>query len=157
MAKTLESTSGRRAQLSSLRGQTTVIFYESRGHENANETLKLACGRLVDAGTPGLQVLGVANLNGLRFVRGVVRPTVKAIARRYDTEIWMDFDGVLLNAELGLADQDANVLVLDPEGRVAFCAQGALDETRTEIFSEALAASLGVDPRGEDRPAAAVG
>lgn len=139
-AQELESTGGRRARVEALRGRAVVVFYESRGHTDVNEPLKQLCGRLTTEAGDRLEVLGVANLRGLSFgaVRRLVTAAVKAVAARYGAELWMDFEGALLQAPYRLRDDAANVLVLAPDGRELFRAHGPVTGERRARFVEAL-------------------
>ena len=152
MTTQLQSTLGRRVDPSRSDGRVRVFFYEARGHTEDNEALKQACGALIERGTFGgrLEVLGVADLHGLGFVRKMVAAAVKAMADRYGTELFMDFDGALRADRFGLRGGGAEVCVVGPEGDVCFCARGRLDETDVERFYAALGAVL----EGRDRQAA---
>ncbi|MGF1469537.1 MAG: hypothetical protein ACFCGT_25730 [Sandaracinaceae bacterium] len=143
MTACLESTSGARSPLTAFRGRAAIVFYESRGHDRDNEALKLWCAGLVDEGRIDAQVVGVANLRGLGCVRRMVRPAVRAIAARYGTELWMDFDGALAEPPYGLTEAGAHVLLLDPDGQVCFRASGRLADEQVGAFLRALGATVG--------------
>jgi hypothetical protein len=142
----LETTRGGSVRLRDLRGQVAVLFYEARGHTEANEALKQACGRLVESGDlrGRLEVLGVADLEGLGFgpVKSVVRRAVRAAAERYGTELLLDFDGGLKKAPWTLPGGGAHVAIVGADGEVAYRASGPLDGAEVERFFDALSSAL---------------
>jgi hypothetical protein len=154
MHTAFESTRGQRACLDDFRGRPTVIFYEHRGTERDNEALKYALrDRARDAGW-SIHLVGFACLKGYpSYVRPIIRPAVRAIAEAFGWELWLDFEGALLDGPFAFDPRRANVAVLDAEGRVRFQAAGALDGgQRDEVV--ALVTSL-MDPESLASPAAA--
>jgi len=141
---TIQSTQGRSLDLEALRGKTVVVFYEERDHVDDNAHLKESCGLLLESGSMGdrFEVLGVADVQGLSFVRGIVRTAVKTIAARYNTELWLDFEGALHEAPWDLGGRGSAVMVVDPDGEIVFRGKGALDPYDLDEFFAALGASL---------------
>jgi len=142
--QTVQSTQGRSLDFGALRGKAVVVFYEERDHVDDNVHLKESCGLLLEGGSMGdrFEVLGVADVAGLSFVRGIVRTAVKAVAARYGTELWLDFEGALREQPWDLGGAGSAVMVLDPTGRIVFRRKGALDPYDLDAFFEALGAAL---------------
>ncbi|MCA9609541.1 MAG: hypothetical protein KC619_28275 [Myxococcales bacterium] len=142
--ETIQSTHGRSLDLESLRGRTVVVFYESRDHVDDNLLLKESCGLLSEGAAMRnrLEVLGVADVEGLGFVRPVVTAAVRQVARRYGAEIWMDFDGVLKRAPFAFGRRGSTVAILDPSGALVFREDGPLDADALDAFFTALGGSL---------------
>lgn len=138
--QTIQSTQGRSLDLDALRGKTVVVFYEERDHVDDNVHLKESCGLLLESGSMAdrLEVLGVADVAGLSFVRPIVRAAVKVVAARYATELWLDFEGALREAPWSLGGKGSAVMVLDAEGQIVFRRKGALDAVDLEDFFGAL-------------------
>lgn len=152
--ETIQSTHGRQLDLDALRGRTVVVFYESRDHLEDNLHLKESCGLLSEGAglRDRLVVLGVADVEGLSFVRPIVTAAVRKIAARYGAEIWMDFEGALKRAPHGFGRAGSTVAIFDPTGALTFREDGPLDATALEQFFDALGASL---DRGAARAIAA--
>ncbi|MCB9592161.1 MAG: hypothetical protein H6719_05460 [Sandaracinaceae bacterium] len=142
--QTIQSTRGRTLDPSTLRGKTVVVFYEARDHVDDNLHLKESCGLLLERGTMGdrFDVLGVADVDGLSFVRPVVTAAIGVIAARYGAELWMDFDRALERGPWRLPGGGSTVAIVDARGEVVFCARGVLDAQALERFFDALGASL---------------
>jgi hypothetical protein len=142
MSPTFESTQGRRARFADFLGRPTVVFYEGKGREKDNDVIKSWCARLLEQRVADFEVLGIANLNGLGFVRGVVVPVVRAVAASYGVELWMDFKGQLLKAPYHLDGDVSNVMILDAQGETRFVHRGALGQAEIERFVEVFRSCL---------------
>ncbi|MGE0791051.1 MAG: hypothetical protein AB7S26_35595 [Sandaracinaceae bacterium] len=136
--ESLESTEGRTLSPGGLRGKTFVIFYEDRSHTDDNQDLKEACGRMVARGLfdGRFDVLGVAEVEGLGFapVQAIVKRAVQAIARRYGTELYLDFHGALKKRPWSLGGHGSAVAIVDEEGEVIYRGFGRLDAREVDRF-----------------------
>jgi predicted transcriptional regulator len=137
---TLPTTSGASRSLADLRGRVAVLFYEDRHSRDHNEHVKRALRALLASDralAARVVVVPVANLGGYDFwpARYFARRAVEKIARRHRLEIWLDWDRVL-QRELGLRDEVANVAVLDPRGRMRFHRTGPLTEKEIRLLAE---------------------
>lgn len=135
----LESTSGERVALSSLRGRAVVIFYEERAHTADNDELRQLLARcsLERAPADRLAVLHVANVSSYDFrpARDIARAAVRAVARRVNAEILLDWAGALQAPPFSLVRGASNVVLVDRAGRVAWKHAGPVEgPVRAELF-----------------------
>lgn len=142
---TLETSSGKKDSLSNYRGKVVVIFYEDRMHVETNIKTKLAIEKygaehqLQDK----VAVLAIANLKGLDFnpARDIARNAIRGMAQRFDVSIWMDWKGQLIDL-LGVADENANVVVIDKQGVLTWKKTGRLGDAEQKEMLAAVNAAL---------------
>lgn len=125
-------------------GRVVVLFYESREHLDDNARLKAEIRRMA-AEHPDLAVLAVGDVAAFDFapVRSIVRSASRAIADRHSLELLLDWRARLTAAPFGFARDQANVAILDRDGRIVLRATGALRPGQEERFLVRLRSVLG--------------
>lgn len=134
----IEETSGTVRNLRDLRGRVVIVWYEDREHTETNYALKLELHEyIVDNHLTGdVTTYGVANVSGVDgVVRDLARTAIRAMAERYGIQILLDWDGVLMRAPFSCADQDANFVLIDRQGRIRYRHVGEMmGSHRTEMY-----------------------
>ncbi|UJR82609.1 peroxiredoxin family protein [Sandaracinus amylolyticus] len=134
----LEETSGQTRTLASVRGRVVIVFYEDRDHTSVNHAFKETLHRFVIDNHLQQQATtyAVADVHGIDgIVRDMARGAIRTIAQRYGIQILLDWDGALRRAPFSLRGGEANVALIDRQGRVRWRHAGAIGETeRTSFF-----------------------
>jgi cytochrome oxidase Cu insertion factor (SCO1/SenC/PrrC family) len=134
----IEETSGTVRNLRDLRGRVVMLWYEDRDHTETNYALKLELHQFVvdnhlESDTTTYGVANVAGVDGV--IRDLARTAIRAMADRYGIQILLDWDGALQNAPFDCADEEANFLLLDREGRIRYRHVGELmGSHRAEMY-----------------------
>ena len=137
----LEETSGRTRTMREVRGRVVIVFYEDREHTDLNRALKEQLHRfVVDNGLqPQVTTYAVANVHGIDgVVRDLARTAIRAIASQYGIQILLDWEGALMRAPWSLANHDANVVLVDRQGRIRWRHTGAVGEAERTSFYRTL-------------------
>lgn len=136
----LHRTDGREVMLSSHRGKPQVLFYEDRDSTEQNATLKrelFARGR-EEGLLESVGVIAIANLKAYDWfpARGFAVAAVRDAERIAGIPVLVDWRGALRLPPWSLPAKTSSVVVLDPQGLVAFEVSGALTSTqRAELFA----------------------
>lgn len=135
----LEETSGQTRTMREVRGRVVVIFYEDREHTDVNRDLKYTLHRFVidNQLRDRMTTYAVANVSSIGdgIVRDMARSVIRAIAERHGIQLLLDWDGALQRPPLSMRDEDANVAIVDREGRVRWRHRGAMgDDERRSFF-----------------------
>ena len=141
----IEATTGVYRTLRSERGRVVVVFFEDRDHVRDNHDFKLAFHRFLE--TNGIDdevtAYAVANVSGIGgFVQDIARSVIRSAAEDHEMEILMDWEGVLLSPPFSLADDAANVALIDRTGRLAWRHSGPVDDDSRREFYRQLRRAL---------------
>lgn len=133
----LEETSGQTRTMSAVRGRVVVIFYEDREHTDLNRELKLTLHRFIVDNqlrdqTTTYAVADVQGIDGV--VRDMARAAIRAIASQYGIQILLDWDGALARPPFSLRHGDANLALVDRQGRIRWRHSGAIGEAERSSF-----------------------
>lgn len=137
----LEETSGQTRTMSAVRGRVVVIFYEDRGHTDTNRDLKMNLYRFVQDNhlQEQMTTYAVANIGSLDgILRDMARGAIRAIAAQYGIQILLDWDGSLQRAPFSMHDGDANLAIVDRQGRIRWQHAGAVGDAERSSFYRSL-------------------
>lgn len=153
----LEETSGQTRSLGAVRGRVVVVFYEDREHTELNRDFKMNLHQFVQDNHLGSQMTtyAVANTGGIGdgVIRDMARTAIRAIASQYGIQILLDWDGLLQRAPFSFRDDEANLALIDRQGRIRWRHAGAVGETERRSFYRALRGLLR-EPAPAPAPAA---
>jgi predicted transcriptional regulator len=134
----LEETSGQTRTMSAVRGRVVVLFYEDREHTETNREFKLLLHRYIldnhlEAQTTTYAVANVGSI-GDGVVRDLARTAIRAVASQYGIQILLDWDGILQAAPFSLRDRDANLALVDRQGRIRWRHAGPVADAQRRSF-----------------------
>lgn len=137
----LEETSGQTRTMGAVRGRVVIVFYEDRDHTELNRDLKEQLHRFVIDNhlQPQVTTYAVANVHGIDgVIRDMARTAIRAVASQYGIQILLDWDGVLQRAPWSMSGSDANVALVDRQGRIRWRHAGAVGEAERTSFYRML-------------------
>lgn len=138
----LEETSGQTRTMAAVRGRVVFVFYEDRDHTDLNRAFKESLHRFVVDNHLEAQTTtyAVANVGGIGdgVIRDMARAAIRAIASQYGIQILLDWDGVLQRAPFSFRDREANLALVDRQGRIRWRHAGAIGESERRAFYRAL-------------------
>lgn len=128
-AAKLQDPDGHVVDLGALRGKTIVLLYEDKSSGDQNADLKEALlARAKEVGHDASIVgVAVADVSAYDFwpVKGVAKNAVRAKARKLGMPIYCDWSGRFRDV-FRLERNTSNIVVINPDGKVAFAAAGEL-------------------------------
>jgi len=143
---TLDSMRGGTRRLRDERGRRIVVlFHGDRPHVEDNNALKGALRRYVDDNRLGERVAlyGVADLESVGSVpETLVRTMIAPLVERWNTDILLDWRGVMRRAPFNFPTHQSTIVILDLEGRIVWRREGELDVASTRDFYRTLRAAL---------------
>jgi hypothetical protein len=141
-------------RLSSFRGRPLVLFYEDRSSTEQNAGLKRALRERAPTqkSSRGARVVGVANVAAYDFwpARGFVLSAVRAVERRDNVQVLLDWKHALGGLPLRLPEGASSVVLLDEEGHFIHAWSGAVEGAALEQFFEVLVRLVEASPASPD-------
>lgn len=143
---TLDSMRGGSRTLRDERGhRVVVLFFGDRPHVEDNNALKGALRRFVEDNHLDARVAlyGVADLESVGSVpETLVRTMIQPLVDRWNTDILLDWHGVMRRAPFNFPTYQSTIAIIDLEGRIVWRREGELDAAGTRDFYRALRGAL---------------
>lgn len=143
----VEDVDGKSVTVKSLKGKTTLLYYEGKDSAEQNAALKTEIAKLraTEAYKPALRVAAIGDVHEYDYwpVKGIVKDKIREESKARGIPIFCDWDGSFAT-KMGLRRGVSNVILLSDDGRVLFAYAGAVKgQAKADLLSKLRAEVVG--------------